>query len=418
MLNLIKIFKPNLGKHSPEQLVDLLPNADFAASIDAANHPKYMYFDDLKKWPTEFSKEKFWALVKSQRKFSSQPIVPVNFNDQNFRLSHVFAHQEVLHLIDSGKFAPTGNLTKKQLKEFANKALISECIYSAAIEDDQIKPASAKKTLLEATPNKTKQDEFVKQTQKNLQSLYELKILSPVLLKNLFGELRAEDDRFVQSPSNKKMVCYIAPTTAVFEKQFDELIKFANNSTKHKFIHPVMKAIILHFWALILKPFANNNGIFARGLYYWYLQNNGYEGLALLPLSENIKGNLTGYSKAISAAAQDDNDFTYFASFIFEMLQTSANNFTQTTKGKSANVVATIIAKTGLNQRQGALLFDLAKFKYARTNFTSYMKENSITRKTAADDLKFLEKNGYLTAQKVGKNVFYTLSSYNFLADV
>jgi hypothetical protein len=42
------------------------------------------------------------------------------------------------------------------------------------------------------------------------------------------------------------------------------------------FIHPVMRAITLHFWLAYDHPFCDGNGRTARALFYWSMLKQGY----------------------------------------------------------------------------------------------------------------------------------------------
>ena len=63
------------------------------------------------------------------------------------------------------------------------------------------------------------------------------------------------------------------------KKEMEELIKFANDQNESEFIHPLIKAIMLHFWIGYLHPFTDGNGRLARLLFYWYLLKHNYWAL-------------------------------------------------------------------------------------------------------------------------------------------
>ena len=44
-------------------------------------------------------------------------------------------------------------------------------------------------------------------------------------------------------------------------------------------IHPVIRAILLHFWLAYDHPFEDGNGRTARALFYWYMQDSRIIGL-------------------------------------------------------------------------------------------------------------------------------------------
>ena len=410
MFNLIKKLKPNLGKYNPGQLVDMLEDAEISARLEAASSPEYLYYDNLRDVPPNMEKEKFWALVKVSRKYSSRPLPPLNFNERPFTLNNLFPHNEVFYKLDNNIFP--GLLGNKDAEA---KALLDEAIYSAAIEDAGIKYLSTKRLLLENTLPKTSSDILAKQSYK----LYKSLLSTPKLSKDLIlkftaeGRFRSEEERFVRSPKNAEMVCYIAPSARIFEPELERFIAFANdaavnNGAEHIFMHPLSKAILLHFWALILKPLPENNGIFARAIQYWYLQKAG-RGSLLLPVSQQIKHDLAGYADAITCAAQDDNDYTYFQDYMLRKFL-SAAQAQEKLRGKddfANNILPSLQRDAGLNQRQAKLVYELCQSRSRRTNFSAYMSANAITRKTAADDLKALERGGYLKGQKLGRNIFY-----------
>lgn len=52
------------------------------------------------------------------------------------------------------------------------------------------------------------------------------------------------------------------------------LCDFANtnhNGIDAEFIHPVIKAMILHFLVGFIHPFGDGNGRTARALFYWFM---------------------------------------------------------------------------------------------------------------------------------------------------
>ena len=393
MQNLIKIPKPNIGKYNLNKLVELLESADVAFAVQNINQPQYLYFDKITP-PKNIIKEELWALVKLQRKFTSQPILPLNFNDRHFSLNPILAHQQLII-----KLANL-NLPKANLAQ--------EIAYSAAIENNLVKPLAAKKFLQESAPAKTVAEVLLKDAQKIYANILCQEKLQINLPQNI-----SEEQRYVKAPHKPDMLCYISPKLEVLQKELPRFLDFANNNADN--IHPVTKAIILHFWFLILNPMPQNNGIYARAISYWFLQKHNIN----LSCSKFIANDLAGYSNAISYAAQDDNDFTYFLDFILTQMNLAASeaqNSKQQEKDFAKNTLPILQQKHKLNLRQAKLVFYLAQSKTNRINFSSYMQENQISRKTAADDLKGLENLGLLTPQKLGKNIFYTASGNNLFS--
>ena len=60
---------------------------------------------------------------------------------------------------------------------------------------------------------------------------------------------------------------------------------FANGETPGYFIHPAVRAIILHFWLAYDHPFEDGNGRTARALFYWVMAAQGYRLTEYLSIS-------------------------------------------------------------------------------------------------------------------------------------
>lgn len=385
MLNLIKITKPNIGKYNPGSLFELIGDPDVAASIEQTSSPEYIYYDRIRNEPLN-DKDMFWALVKLQRRFSAKPVPPVNFNERHFTLNNIFAHSEILYRLGTQKL---------------EGELIDEVAHSSSIENSEIGIIGAKKLLLEATHPKNEAEKLVK----NAMKIYSSVLASDKLVLEP-SRFRSEAERFVHSPHKREMICYIAPSSRILERELPRMLAFANDELEHEFLHPVVKAVILHFWFLILNPLPENNGIYARAVQYWYLKKHNIT----LPVSKFVRADLAGYSRAISCSAQDDNDITYFVDYMLHKLESAAHYRAQDQKRQhefERRILPELQLRHGLNQRQVMLVYELARIRTNRTNFSSYMAEHKISRKTAADDLKELERKGYIKSSRIGKNIFY-----------
>ena len=68
------------------------------------------------------------------------------------------------------------------------------------------------------------------------------------------------------------------------------LCDFANEDEDGEpFIHPVVRAILLHFWLAYDHPFEDGNGRTARILFFWLMQQRGYWLIEYLPISPIIR---------------------------------------------------------------------------------------------------------------------------------
>ena len=112
------------------------------------------------------------------------------------------------------------------------------------------------------------------------------------------------------------------------KKELRRFIAYANDDIRDPgFVHPVFKAIIIHFWMGYLHPFVDGNGRLARVLFYWYLIRNNYWGFAYIPLSRVIKNSPIQYGMAYVYTEQDDNDLTYFLDYNAKKIRQAVKEF-------------------------------------------------------------------------------------------
>src|SRR5260221_12066996 len=97
------------------------------------------------------------------------------------------------------------------------------------------------------------------------------------------------------------------------EKLMEEFCLFANDSKNENFfLHPIAKAIILHFLIGYIHPFSDGNGRTARALFYWYLIKKGYWLIEYMSVSRIILSSKAQYARAYQYTELDHNDCTYF----------------------------------------------------------------------------------------------------------
>src|SRR5207253_2173184 len=66
------------------------------------------------------------------------------------------------------------------------------------------------------------------------------------------------------------------PNATELPDRLAAMCRFANGEATEGFIHPVVRAVIVHFWLAYDHPFADGNGRTARALFYRCMLNSGY----------------------------------------------------------------------------------------------------------------------------------------------
>jgi Fic family protein len=95
-------------------------------------------------------------------------------------------------------------------------------------------------------------------------------------------------------------------------RRLEKLCCFANSQTPKDFIHPVVRAIALHFWLAYDHPFCDGNGRRARALFYWAMLHHGDGLFEFISISSVINKDRGQYERSFMLSESDDNDLTYF----------------------------------------------------------------------------------------------------------
>jgi Fic family protein len=394
----------------------------------------YLSWDKFKNksWVPNKEKEKIWSWIKIQRHVSSKatPILDQNgkpffFNSTGFT---EFLHQVDLEL--GGNFMGIDDFSNNDKQKFIRRNLIEESIASSQLEGANTSRFTAKKMLQEGRKPKDKSEQMIVNNHQTMQwieeefaqkdlsldTLCELhrRITHNTIEEEHIGVLRETFDKngnpLTVRPWDGNTITYTAPPKEFVEANIQKLILFANDQDNGDFIHPLLKAIMLHFWIGLLHPFEDGNGRLARTLFYWYMLKRKYWAFSYLSLSERILKSSKQYSMAYIYTEQDDNDLNYFIHYNIQKLKLARNTFQEYIKRKVAenkNISVMIGKGYKLNQRQLRLLQYLAKNEQSFTLFSEYYRENNISKMTASSDLKKLVNEDLLKRVRSGKNVYY-----------
>jgi len=221
------------------------------------------------------------------------------------------------------------------------------------------------------------------------------------------GRLRSDADNIVVTDPALNITYHVPPPVKFLKREINRLIAYANDTLeKEQFVHPVIKAIILHFWVGYLHPFTDGNGRLARSVFYWYLLRKQYWAFSYLPLSRVIKNSPAQYGYAYIYSEQDDNDLTYFIDYNVRKISQARREFeAYIIKKQVESRKMAKLARGGydLNDRQIQLLRYLHKTPDATTTVRTHSEVNSVSRPTASNDLERLESFGFIVSQKQGR---------------
>ncbi len=391
----------------------------------------YYYWDKVRSQPlsTEFNKEEVWAFIRFRRHMNSN-VTPVHdIKNKPFTFWLTDDIQKNLHLIDQ---STGGNLAlgdpgneKTASARYMISSLMEEAITSSQIEGAVATIKEAKKMLLEKRKPKNKSEQMIFNNFITMRSIKEIckKELSIELLLELHVSITKEtldtkedEGRFRISQDNVTVattygeLLFTPPPAEEIQKRLEALINFANDINNKPFIHPVVKAIILHFWMAYIHPFTDGNGRMARTLFYWYMLKHEYWLFEYTSISKTILKRTTKYANAYLYTEHDDNDLTYFIHFHVEVIMDAVEDLKkhiQAEREKNNRMLAEIAEYPDLNIRQTRIIQHIISHPHDILTIKMHQNLNSVAYQTARTDLLELEKKNWLKSVKKGKTFYF-----------
>jgi len=407
----------------------------FLDMISGLTVDKYLHWNKLRYHtpPEGFSNEQWWLAIKKQRQSLFKQLPLTDKHQKPFQyLTNDFI-TEALHQID--RSVTTFNRMPEQLKNTETKnryyvsSLIQEAFTSSQLEGATTTRLVAKEMIRTGRLPCDKSEQMI------LNNFAAMKRINRLKDESLFRELvfdihrlvteKTLDDssaagRFRTANENIHVidmyneVFHDPPSANELEKRMKAMCDFANDKTPQYFIHPVMRAIILHFWLAYDHPFVDGNGRTARALFYWSMLRHRYWLFELVSISQIIVKAPAKYARAFLYTETDDNDLTYFIIYHLEIIRQAITTLYEYIERKTRKLQAMENQLRGiivLNHRQRALISHALRHPHQQYTFKSHQISHNIVYQTARTDLLDLENRGLLKSDKVGKTWYFTPAS-------
>ncbi|HZZ43327.1 MAG TPA: Fic family protein [Tepidisphaeraceae bacterium] len=401
---------------------------------------RYLHWDKLRRIPTPLSltHEQWWCLTKSQRQLLLKPLP---FSD---RAGHPFCYaatdpaMEYLHGIDRIAAGPPSNwgefLTNSSVKDqYIADSLMREAITSSQLEGASTTTDVAKQMLHTGRKPRTRDEQMIFNNYAAMRKIRSLvgRPLTPELVFELHvilttetldipgaaGRFRKEDEKVVVA-DELGQVLHTPPPAGDLPSRLAAMCDFANAITPGYFLHPFVRATLLHFWLAYDHPFVDGNGRCARALFYWSALSSGYWLCEFLSISQLIRNAPVKYGRSFLYVETDDNDATYFVLYHLQLIQQAINELRDHLVQKQQNlreIESRLPDQPNLNLRQLALIHHALRHPGHSYTIKGHQASSNTVYETARTDLLNLVAQGYLTTTKRGR-VFYFYPAKN-LAD-
>lgn len=439
MTKFYKIKKPDLSKTKKEKVFSKFFNetkGECSLFVENTFNP-YICWDKLQykePIPKGYTREELWYVIKFNRKARSLKSPIATEDNKMFSWLKLPKLEKFFHEIDLNTggelFSSKVENDKQEKQRLISRGIMEEAIASSQLEGASTSRKVAKQFLKEGRKPKNESEQMILNnyaTMKIIEEEYKDKEMNWDLLMELHGmitkntltpedevpRLRNNKDEIYVIDKGSGLIYHKAPNMAFVKKELDKLIDFANNESETVFIHPIIKAIMLHFWIGYLHPFTDGNGRIARLLFYWYLLKNNYWAFAYLPISKIIKKSPIQYTMAYVYSEQDDNDLTYFIDYHVNKIEQAVREFKaylekqaikNSIMGKSSKI------NYNFNDRQIKLLQFLHGDSDERTSIKMHMNVFQVANKTAIKDLKELSVQKFLERKKQGQTIYYYIT--------
>jgi Fic family protein len=423
----------------PEDFESILP---FLNKYDATDDEgKYLHWSQLKWRVPKKDAENIWKTVKFKR-MSQYKTLPIESEDSTpFSYCTPHSMEALLYQLvniaggNVGAVSDTAASDNLQSKFLVSSLIMEEAITSAQLEGASTTREVAKK-MLEDEREPIDEDErmilnnylllrFAEQNKKEkitLDLILEFhRIATTGTTENnvIPGEFREGNDIYIEDGDGN--IAHQPPHFDLINERLQKLCDFANEDHTGlngcDFVHPIIKAIILHFMMGYEHPFRDGNGRVARALFYWFMLKSEYTLFKFVSISKLLKEKPKEYGMSYMYTEKDYNDLTYFIYFqldiilhAFEELKTYLGNKTNEFKK-----IAEILEKTTWGNKLNFIQKDLIKkaVKEPGRIFSAKEISNSytISANTARAYLAKLAELKLFLTTKDGKTLIYIAPS-------
>lgn len=237
------------------------------------------------------------------------------------------------------------------------------------------------------------------------------------------GRFRTASDKVYVVDNATQEYLHTPPPAELLEERMQVLCDFANQGGErdsrtelsNEFLHPVIRAITLHFMLAYDHPFVDGNGRAARALFYWAMAREGYWLMEFVSISRIIKKASAQYGKAFLHTETDENDLTYFLIHQLEVIHQAVDALHEFLDQKMQGVheaerMLMVNPKLSgkLNFRQLALLRHALKHPRFSYVVQEHQRSHGISYDVARKDLlEMADKLKLLVKTKEGKRYYF-----------
>jgi Fic family protein len=433
---------PTVPPDEQQLWANVLKDADAFARImgasDGALTQDYLHWDDVRRRPPPagLSHELWWLTLKMKRKAARTTTPFKDTQGRVFWFCEPVPVRSALRNVDlhwGGAIAApsaAGTPTAGEGRAYLMRSLAEEPFSSSFLEGAATTRDIAKELIFRDRRPRTRDERMVLNNYRAMQHVKQnlTEPLSVDLILEIHqiitegtldrpemaGVFRSSSDgiRVFDEVSND--VLHTPPVAESLVERIGAICEFANDSeSSSQFIHPAIRAVIVHFMMGYDHPFIDGNGRTARALFYWVMLKSGYWLAEYASISSVIKDAPIQYGRSFLETETDEADLTYFICNQCDAIAKSEIRLAEYMHKKRREVegLAEVIEREkrdgGFNHRQTNLLNDLVRRRISKMNISVYQSTHAVSYHTARNDLEDLTKRGYLSKRRIGRDTIY-----------
>lgn len=398
---------------------------------------RYLHWDEFRRYPSPgVSKEAAWAAIKLSRACGSKALELRSECGSPFFICSTDFCDAVIHAVESVTSRLGGAAASSPQYRDNTRYLVDSLMMEEAISSAQLEGAATTRKIAKDMLGKERmpQDDDERMILNNYHLMKHAKYnkdesLSVALICEfhgiatagideehvLPGHIRGSDDIFVGGAGDD--VVHQPPKAALLPARLEALCRFANDrhdgQDGRHFIHPVVKAIILHFMMGYEHPFRDGNGRTARCLFYWFMLKSGYWPFEYISISTLLKEAPMQYGRSYIHTETDAFDLTYFVTYQLRVIERAIHEFMDYFEDKRKESVElmswldTLELKDALNYRQGHFLKKVLQHPGRVFTPKELTHDYDVSENTARKDLEKLLGMKVLFKVQEGKGFLY-----------
>jgi Fic family protein len=409
-----------LARLDAEELI-----AALGVSPPTSDRERYLHWDKLRRLPAPdgLTTEQWWLRLKSARQDAMRPL-PLTATDGSpfgYTLPDLILRH--LHRVDqraAGEVSMDEVVTSEREagRRFIVNSLMEEAIRSSQLEGATTSRVVAKELLRSGRGPRDHSERMIVNNYRAIQFVKEMgseltpdavlelhRIVTDGTLTNpaAAGRLQQPDEDRVAIfyRSDEGPPVHVPPPADQLPARLAALCAFANEGDDGEpFVHPVIRAILLHFWLAYDHPFEDGNGRTARLLFFWLMHSRGYWLAEYLPISRLIRKAQGQYERAFLETETDGGDTTYFLIHQLRTIDRAIDDlhvYLQRKIAEQHDAEARLTGFDGLNGRQVALLGHALRHPEHLYTYEGHAAGNRVTHETARSDITDLAERGLLT---------------------